>query len=117
MTGFISFILLTAAPKPSLYAQTLLLLDSELEEITAQGNVVIGGDFSFNDNHQFDSSDHKGSIDMTGTVMTQASSTSILISTQSAVASSVNVLGDISASNATINITSNNEATNFIGGF
>jgi hypothetical protein len=109
-----------------------LLADEDLESIHAQG-ISVGGDFSsscstgsntvclgtseWNDNHQFDASNHKGAIDMNGNVQQYVSAEINLNQTESAGATGVNVLGNVSLSNSTVDISNTNNATSYIGGF
>ena len=113
-------------------AENLGLSDSALEEITAQG-INVGGDatiscstsaasiclgsYDWNDSHQFDASTNKGAIVMDGNVQQNVTSEINLNQTQSAGANGANVLGNVSLSNSTLNMTNSNTATNFIGGF
>lgn len=108
------------------------LSDEVLGDVHAQG-ISVGGDFStscstdsssiclgtyeWNDNHQFDASDHKGAIHMDGYVQQNVSAEINLNQTQGSGAVGVTVLGDSSMTNSTLNLTNNNTATNFIGGF
>lgn len=125
-------VLIAAVVAVPAQAESLDLSDSALEGISAQG-ISTGGDFStscttssssicigtyeWNDNHQFDSSSNKGSIVMSGYVQQNVTANTNMSSTQSAVATGVNTIGDISLSNSTINLTNMNNATNFVGGF
>jgi hypothetical protein len=108
------------------------LSDETLADIHAQG-ISVGGDLStscstgsdtvclgsydLNDNHQFDASNHKGSIDMNGYVQQYTAAEINLNQTQSSGATGLNLLGNVSASNSTIDISNTNNATSFIGGF
>jgi len=113
-------------------AEGMDLSDSILDSISAQG-ISVGGDltnncstssnsicqgtFDWNDNHQFDASNHKGSIDMSGNVQQNVSSQINVNATQSATASGVNSIGDMSISNGELSQLNYNNATSFIGGF
>jgi hypothetical protein len=108
------------------------LSNEALEDIHAQG-ISVGGDssiscstdsssiclgtYEWNDNHQFDASDHKGAIQMDGNVQQNVSAEINLNQTQGAGAVGVTVLGDSTMTNSTLNLTNNNSATSFIGGF
>lgn len=108
------------------------LTDSVLEGISAQG-ISVGGDlsnscttgsnaiclgtFEFTDNHQFDTSDHKGAIQMSGYVQQNVSAEVNLNQTQSSAAIGVTIIGDNSLNNSTLALTNSNNATSFIGGF
>jgi hypothetical protein len=106
--------------------------DSVLGSISAQGisvggdltnscstssNSICQGSFDWNDNHQFDASDHKGSIDMNGNVQQNVSSQINNNATQSAVAEGVNTVGNLSSDGGVITMNNVNNATSFIGGF
>jgi hypothetical protein len=108
------------------------LPDSALGEIAAQG-ISVGGDltntcmtgsdaicfgtFELNDNHQFDSSDHKGAIEMSGNVQQNVSAQINVNQTQGSTATGVTLLNTPSISNTTLTISNSNNATNFVGGF
>jgi hypothetical protein len=106
--------------------------DSVLGEISAQG-ISVGGDLSTtcmtgsnaiclgtlenNDNHQFEASDHKGAIDMSGYVQQNVSAEINVNQTQGSTATGVTLLNTADMSNSAITLTNSNNATNFVGGF
>ncbi len=133
--GF-TFLLWLVAGLTHAQAEPILHPDSlsneTLGDINAQGMNVGGnlstscstsatsiclGTFEWNDNHQFDASTDKGAIHMDGNVQQNVSAEINLNQTQSAGATGVNALGNISLSNSTLNLTNSNTSTNFIGGF
>jgi hypothetical protein len=114
------------------HAETFSVDDGVLAGINAQGitagdgisttcstgsSSICQGQFDWNDNHQFDSSNHKGAIEMDGYVQQNVVSESNVNATQSAIATGVNVLGNVSLSNGTFEMNNTNNATSFIGGF
>jgi hypothetical protein len=116
----------------SVHAETLQVDDGILAEINAQGitagdgisttcstgsSSICQGQFDWNDNHQFDSSNHKGAIEMDGYVQQNVVSESNVNATQSAIATGVNVLGNVTLSNGTFEMINTNNSTSFIGGF
>ncbi len=130
--GLLIGLLLIGGMKTLSQAEDLSLPDSALEGISAEG-ISVGGDFStscsttstsiclgtyeWNDNHQYDASDHKGAIDMDGYVQQNVTAEINLNQTQSAAATGVNIIGDISTSGVTIQQNNTNNATSFVGGF
>jgi hypothetical protein len=131
ITIIIAFLLVSVSPA-TVRAEGLNLPDSVLGEISAQG-ISVGGDltnscstsansicqgtFDWNDNHQFDASNHKGSIDMSGNVQQNVSAQINSNATQSATALGVNSVGNLSSTGAEITMNNYNNATSFIGGF
>jgi hypothetical protein len=109
------------------------LPDSALGEIAAQGittggnlsascltgsNALCLGTFELNDNHQFDNSNYKGAIEMSGYAQQYLSTEINVNQTQGASASGVNLLNSPSSlDNSTFELTNTNNATNFVGGF
>ena len=112
----VSFLLLASMMVLPAQAEVLSMSDAELEGISAKGEISIGS-YQWNDNHQFDASTNKGAIVLDGYVQQYTSAEIIVNATQSAVATDVNAIGNISASNSTISITNTNESTAFVGGF
>jgi len=127
----LTFLLVSGLPNWA-HAEGLNLPDSVLGEISAQGisvggdltnscstsaNSICQGSFDWNDNHQFDASNHKGSIDMNGNVQQNVSAEINSNATQSATALGVNSVGNLSSSGAEITMNNINNATSFIGGF
>ena len=99
------------------YAESLPLSDAALDGIDAKGDITVGS-FSFTDNHQFDASQYKGAIHMDGFVQQNVVAEINLVQTQSAAATGVNVIGNITgASGQVITQTNSNTATSFLGGF
>lgn len=109
------------------------LSDDELSGVSAKGidaggdvspscsstdNTICIGTFEWNDDHQFDASDHKGAIDMSGNVQQYVSANINVNATQSATSVSNNIIGDISSvSNTTISQENVNNTSGFVGGF
>ena len=109
-------------------------VDSVLETISASG-ISIGGDlnsnctttsnsicvgtFDWTDTHSNDASVNKGAITMDGYVQQNLVSNVNINTTQGAVAAGANVVGDVipTAGGVNINMTNNNNASGFIGGF
>jgi hypothetical protein len=127
-----SLLLVLLGWTPSGKAEDLDLPDSVLGSISAQGisvggdltnscstsaNSVCQGTFDWNDNHQFDASDHKGSIDQSGNVQQNVSAEINSNATQSATALGVNTVGNLNSDGGVITMLNTNNATSFIGGF
>jgi hypothetical protein len=109
-------------------------IDSVLDNISAAG-ITVGGDlasncttaansicvgaFDWTDSHANDASTNKGAIIMDGYVQQNLTSNVNINTTQGAVAAGANVIGDVipASGGVTINLTNNNNATGFIGGF
>jgi hypothetical protein len=106
--------------------------DRALGEIVAEGisvggnltnscstgsNAVCVGTFEFTDNHQFDNSNFKGGIQMSGYVQQNVSGEILVVQTQGATATGVDLVNPTSMSNSTLSLTNSNNATNFVGGF
>jgi len=119
-------------PETAINTPLIGLSDSALGEIAAQGisvggdltnscstgsNAICFGTFELNDNHQFDASDHKGAIEMSGNVQQNVSTEINVNQTQGSTATGVTLLTTPSISNSTLTLTNSNNATNFIGGF
>jgi hypothetical protein len=120
------------SPDTTIGTPIIDLSDSMLGEISAQG-ISVGGDLSTNcmtgsnaiclgtlennDNHQFEASDHKGAIDMSGNVQQNVSAEINVNQTQGSTATGVTLLTTGDMSNSTITLTNSNNATNFVGGF
>jgi len=125
-------LMLSAGTALPALAEDSTLSDSVMGGITAEG-ITAGGDVSlscstsaasicvgtydWNDNHQFDASIDKGAIVMDGNVQQNVSGEINMNQTQSAGANGANVIGNLSLSNTTLNITNSNTSTNFVGGF
>jgi hypothetical protein len=121
-----------SSPDTSVGTPLIDLSDSVLGEISAQG-ISVGGDLSTtcmtgsnaiclgtlenNDNHQFEASDHKGAIDMSGYVQQNVSAEINVNQTQGSTATGVTLLNTADMSNSAITLTNSNNATNFVGGF
>ena len=109
------------------------LSDNELGSVSAMGidaggdissscsstsNTICLGTYEWSDSHQFDASDHKGAIDMSGNVQQYTTSNINVNTTQSATSVSNNMIGDIgSVSNTTVSQENLNNTTGFVGGF
>lgn len=119
-------------PETAVNTPPVDLSDSVLGEIAAQGisvggdltnscttgsNAICFGTFELNDNHQFDASDHKGAIEMSGFVQQNVSTEINVNQTQGSTATGVTLMTTPSISNSTLTMTNSNNATNFIGGF
>jgi len=129
MSGAVAY---AGSPDTSVGTPLLDLSDSVLGEISAQG-ISVGGDLSTtcmtgsnaiclgtletNDNHQFEASDHKGAIDMSGYVQQNVSAEINVNQTQGSTATGVTLLNTADMSNSSITLTNSNNATNFVGGF
>jgi hypothetical protein len=106
--------------------------DRALGEIVAEGisvggsltnscsqgsNAICVGTFEFTDDHQFDNSNYKGAIDMSGNVQQYVSGNINVNQTQGAAATGVDILDTPSVNNSTVTLNNLNNATSFVGGF
>jgi hypothetical protein len=114
----IGLALLVGASVGSVMAEPLPVPDSELGEINAKGDILVGS-YSWTDDHSFDSSINKGALILDGNAQQFVTGENVVTATQSAVATGVTMVGgDITTGEGSvISLTNTNEATTYIGGF
>ena len=85
---------------------------------TVGGSSICVGSYVWTDDHSADASTNKGAIVMSGNVQQNLVSNINVNTTQSPSASGANVIGDVNIpAGGSINLSNNNNATGFIGGF
>jgi len=117
------------------WASNINLLEQALDDISAKGDITVGGNLSnscttgganticvgtyaWTDDHTSDASVNKGGMVLNGNTQQYLVSNINVNTTVSPTATGVNTIGTVSpASGATLNMSNNNNATGFIGGF
>ena len=112
----IPFMLLLIGLGFPVWAEVLPMSDSDLEGVSAKGEISIGS-YQWNDDHAFDASTNKGAIFMDGYVQSNVTAENLVNATQSAISTGVTTAGDINSNGGSIIITNTNESTAFVGGF
>lgn len=116
-------------------ASSISKLDQALDDVSAKGDVVVGGDFTSNcnsasntvcvgtyvwtDDHSNDNSVNKAGIQLNGNVQQNLTTNINVTSTASPTATGVNTIGtiDVPVPGTTLNFNNSNNATGLLGGF